>query len=202
MYKVFINESVLMIPSNSLENTLESAEIHYFNDNFDVKFLLKKLLNRSQQIAIVHSNNHEEVLNHLKLNVQYIEAAGGIVRNKNNDILVIFRNGKWDLPKGKIELGENPSEAALREVEEECGLSDLVCHELIDKTYHIYEHKGNYTLKCTYWYAMTSSFSSNLIPQLEEGIVEVKWADDAFMRNVFVKNTYNTLLPLVKEYVD
>ena len=106
-----------------------------------------------------------------------IEAAGGLVFNKDGDILMIFRNGKWDLPKGKLEIGESVEECAIREVEEECGIYGLDIIEKILETYHTYNMDGEEVLKKTYWYKMKTDYSAKLIPQLEEGITKVSWID-------------------------
>ena len=107
-----------------------------------------------------------------------IEAAGGLVYNDKNQMLMIFRNGKWDLPKGKLEVGENIEQCAIREVEEECGISGLKIMKQLQETYHTYEINGGGILKCTYWFAMRSSFEGNLVPQTKEGITKVEWVNE------------------------
>jgi len=92
-------------------------------------------------------------------------------------LLMIFRNGKWDLPKGKLELNENIKECAIREVEEECGIAGLSIVNALQDTYHTYEINGEKILKRTYWFAMYSDFKGNLVPQTEEGITQVDWVD-------------------------
>ena len=104
-----------------------------------------------------------------------IEAAGGLVFNKDGDILMIFRNGKWDLPKGKLEIGESVEECAIREVEEECGISGLIIENKIKDTYHTYFLEGESILKKTYWYKMNTDSDGELVPQIEEGITKVSW---------------------------
>jgi 8-oxo-dGTP pyrophosphatase MutT (NUDIX family) len=106
-----------------------------------------------------------------------IEAAGGLVYNNENQLLMIFRNNKWDLPKGKLEQNENIKECAIREVQEECGVSGLSIVNSLNNTYHTYEIKGEKILKCTYWFEMKTNFKGNLIPQTEEGITNVVWVD-------------------------
>ena len=106
-----------------------------------------------------------------------IEAAGGLVYNDTNQLLMIFRNGKWDLPKGKLEVGENIEQCAIREVEEECGISELKIMQKLKETYHTYEINGGKILKCTYWFTMRSSFKGNLVPQTKEGITNVEWVN-------------------------
>ena len=104
-----------------------------------------------------------------------IKAAGGLVYNNKNQLLMIFRNGKWDLPKGKLEVGENIEQCAIREVKEECGVSGLTITQQLQETYHTYEIKGKRILKRTYWFEMSTNFKGNLMPQTEEGITKVVW---------------------------
>lgn len=106
-----------------------------------------------------------------------IEAAGGLVFNCEKKALMIFRNGKWDLPKGKLELGELIEECAIREVEEECGIQELqIDNKLID-TYHTYVLNNTKVLKKTYWFKMRTDFTGDLRPQIEEGITKVEWCN-------------------------
>jgi 8-oxo-dGTP pyrophosphatase MutT (NUDIX family) len=107
-----------------------------------------------------------------------VEAAGGLVFNKDGYILMIFRNGKWDLPKGKLEIGESVEECAIREVEEECGISGLIIENKIKDTYHTYNLNGSDILKKTYWFLMTTKSEQKLTPQTEEGITDVKWCSE------------------------
>ena len=107
-----------------------------------------------------------------------IEAAGGLVYNNECQLLMIFRNNKWDLPKGKLELNENIKECAIREVEEECGISGLSILNALQDTYHTYEINGKKILKRTYWFAMRTDFKGILVPQTDEGITEVVWVDN------------------------
>tara|TARA_B110000008_G_C16773243_1_gene485479 strand:+ start:74 stop:544 length:471 start_codon:yes stop_codon:yes gene_type:complete len=104
-----------------------------------------------------------------------IEAAGGLVYNSNNHLLMILRNDKWDLPKGKLEVGETIEECAIREVEEECGMEELSIVNKLNSTYHTYKLNGKAILKCTYWFKMHSNYKSKLSPQLEEGITKLEW---------------------------
>ena len=106
-----------------------------------------------------------------------IEAAGGVVYNNKNQVLMIFRDGKWDLPKGKLELNENIKDCAIREVEEECGVSGLSIINSLQDTYHTYELNEKKILKRTYWFTMNTDYKGSLVPQAEEGISEVVWVD-------------------------
>jgi 8-oxo-dGTP pyrophosphatase MutT (NUDIX family) len=94
-----------------------------------------------------------------------IHAGGGVVYNSNNEVLMIFRNDKWDLPKGKQEENETIESCALREVEEECGITNLILKEKIIDTYHTYEQDNIQFLKKTSWFKMFSDKNEKLTPQ-------------------------------------
>jgi 8-oxo-dGTP pyrophosphatase MutT (NUDIX family) len=126
-----------------------------------------------------------------------IEAAGGLVFNKEEQILMIFRNGKWDLPKGKLEEGENKKQCAIREVEEECSIVGLDITEKIIETYHTYSLKGEEILKRTYWYKMRTDFDGELSPQIEEGITKVSWIDKDKISEKLT-NSYGNILDVLK----
>ncbi|MBE51198.1 MAG: NUDIX hydrolase [Flavobacteriales bacterium] len=104
-------------------------------------------------------------------------AAGGIVFNKNRQILMIYKNGKWDLPKGKIDKGEVSKDTAIREVREECGIKELKITSFYEFTYHVYQEQNISCLKRTDWYLMETNYSDKLTPQLDEGIEQVIWVD-------------------------
>lgn len=128
-----------------------------------------------------------------------LEAAGGIVLNSQSDLLMIFRNGKWDLPKGKIETGEEKETAAIREVYEECGVAKLGITDGPYTTYHVYPYYDQQVLKYTYWYKMSCGDDAIPIPQLEEGITEAKWLNSEKVENVIDK-AYHSIAQLVKKY--
>ena len=106
-----------------------------------------------------------------------IKAAGGVVYNDNGQLLMIFRNGKWDLPKGKLEENEGIKECAIREVEEESGVRGLYITQKLIDTYHTYELNGRKILKKTCWFEMRSSFNGILKPQIKEGITTACWVN-------------------------
>lgn len=103
-----------------------------------------------------------------------IYASGGVVFN-NEKLLMIFRNGFWDLPKGKIELNESELECAVREVEEECGIERLAVVKFLKYTYHTYVEDDQSILKKTSWFLMSSDYKNKLTPQKSEGITKVIW---------------------------
>ncbi|AWV98989.1 NUDIX hydrolase [Arcticibacterium luteifluviistationis] len=129
-----------------------------------------------------------------------VDAAGGLVLNKENKILMIHRLNKWDFPKGKAEKGETIRETALREVEEECNIKVA----LIDKyyiSYHTYLHKNQRVLKRTYWYQMQLISDINMAPQKDEGIDDVRWMNTAEMYKALHKS-YPSILNVVKKMMN
>jgi len=127
-----------------------------------------------------------------------IKAAGGLVFNHENELLMIFRNGKWDLPKGKLEKEESVEKCAIREVKEECGIDDLqIIKQLID-TYHTYELNDLKILKRTYWFKMRTAYNGQLAPQIQEGITKANWVK----RNEIaekLENSYGNIVQLLSE---
>jgi len=118
-----------------------------------------------------------------------IRAGGGLVENEVNQVLFIFRRGKWDLPKGKLDKGESMEACALREVKEETGISSVQLKEFLLNTYHVYDENGKHILKESSWYRMEATSAQHLEPQLEEQITELKWITENEVGTV-MKNTY------------
>lgn len=144
------------------------------------------------------SGDVERNLQVIKKHVKYIEAAGGAVYNTLGQLLLIRRLGKWDLPKGKLEAGESVEECAIREVEEECGISELVITGQLPDTYHMYLLSGKRVLKKSVWFRMNTSSWMNAKPQTEENIEEVKWVypDELDIPSL---DTYATIRFLLRE---
>lgn len=124
----------------------------------------------------IYTENQENTWENFKSYFKTVQAAGGIIENEQGDILVIERNGFLDLPKGHIESGELAKEAALREVEEECGLKN---HKILNSnpkvSYHVYKLDDQWILKKTFWFKMQASENEKLTPQKEEGIESIQW---------------------------
>jgi 8-oxo-dGTP pyrophosphatase MutT (NUDIX family) len=121
-----------------------------------------------------------------------IDAAGGLVRNDDGAFLMIKRNGMWDLPKGKTEKDESIEHSAIREVSEECGISNPTIESPICTTYHTYSRNGNSILKRTHWYNMIYNGTQELMPQKDEGITEVKWVP-AIEAIALLKSAYGSI---------
>lgn len=142
------------------------------------------------------SSNFKSLFKEIKNSMKFIRAAGGLVSNEENRYLFIFRKGKWDLPKGKLDPGEKNRDAAIREVQEECGVTINQSGDKICKTYHIYEVEGLPIIKKTTWYWMRADNQPDLVPQAEEDITEARWlAPGDFM--LVRQNTY----PLIRDVI-
>lgn len=176
MYEVFIHDRPLVLTS-SYPNLRDEAAVLFlkYDGETSLDDAAEAVRNNVCGCRVVlHHSNVEELWAAFKSRYRWIEAAGGVVLNSHHQKLMIHRNGLWDLPKGKVEQGEAVEEAALREVEEECGIAGLTLGEKLPNTYHTYPHKGKTVLKCTHWYRMTGD-AETLTPQAEEGIDKVAW---------------------------
>lgn len=138
-----------------------------------------KILNTTdlEAVHLVHKNPDKLLKHFLKL-LPNVVAGGGKVYNTNKEILFIYRNDKWDLPKGKTEGKETIEETAIREVEEETGVKGLEITKPLPTTYHIFKRNGKHKIKVTYWFEMRTDFDGKLHPQEKEGITKVKWLSD------------------------
>ena len=130
-----------------------------------------------------------------------IEAAGGIVQNENKELLFIFRRGKWDLPKGKIENNETPEICAVREIEEETGVNNLTLKHKVGETYHIYEERGLSILKISHWFYFVGIGKQTILPQIEEDIAEVKWIPTRNIKEPMA-NTYKNIKDILSIFFD
>jgi len=139
----------------------------------------------------------EEVEKFIKGQFKIIKAAGGVVE-KDRKILLIYRLGKWDLPKGKLNKKEGPKEGAVREVEEECNIR-VSLHEKVCDTWHTYTRNGKKILKKTHWYRMGCIDDVDLSPQLEEDITEVRWMPREEVIPALY-NSYNSIREVVRTF--
>ncbi len=147
--------------------------------------------------VLIVGESEEELLAGLYKKHKAIDAAGGIVRNEEGQILFIYRRGKWDLPKGKRDNGEEIAVCAVREVQEETGIRRIILGDFLCNTFHHYDQGGKSYLKRTAWYAMRSSHTERLQPQAEEDITEVRWIAPVEVPALAVK-TYSALTDVLR----
>ncbi len=172
-YKVYIFDKAITIT----DNLNESSQNVYAFSSVNLDEIISKLQANLLPEVFLYHPRIDEAWETFKKHFDVIEAAGGIVENDEHKYLFIYRNGKWDLPKGKMEPGEQPAETAIREVKEECGIQNIkIDHFLLD-TYHLFNDQNKKRLKITHWYKMNELEKSALIPQTEEGIERVEWID-------------------------
>ena len=189
MYKVFVNDKPLFLTNEILKETDFQM---FLLESIDIEQLIIKMFQNKITKAYLYYPDEKEMLKKLKEKIPVHKAGGGLVYNKNGEVLFIFRNGKWDLPKGGIEKGEEIDETAVREVEEETGVSKLLVTKKLQKTYHIFKRNGRYKLKITHWFEMTSDFEGTPMPQAEEGIEKVAWLNPAQIQQA-LKNSYENI---------
>ena len=183
MYKIYINGTPLFLTS-----TEDFRSVKLEGDNFiKMRYVGKKkflynyidLLEKSTDYdaILLHFNDLEKLWDDFKAIYKIVKAAGGVVKNEKEEVLLIFRRGHWDLPKGKMDKGEKKKQTAVREVMEETGLQHIDLQKLIHTTYHTYfNRKNRRVLKPTYWYKMKTT-DTVLIPQTEEDIEEAVFVD-------------------------
>ena len=176
MYKVFFNQKLILLTTDIISPKEDSPffYVKFTNKKFVVQTLKSK---KVKMLYLYHSK--EDKLWYYFLNMfKLIEAAGGLVRNlKTNHFLFIFRNKKWDLPKGRINKNEEVQKAAIREVEEETGVENLSIIKPLNTTFHIFKRNRKHRLKKTFWYLMETDYIGELTPETKEGIEKAIWIE-------------------------
>ena len=189
MYKVFVNDKPLFLTNEIIKETDFQM---FLLDSVDIKQLVSKMFHNKIQKAYLYHSDAKEIMKVLKSKIPVQKAGGGLVYNENGDVLFIYRNGKWDLPKGGTEKGEDIEETAIREVEEETGVEALKITNRLQKTYHIFKRNGDYKLKITHWFEMQSTYKGELTGQLDEGIEKVAWINPNEIPEV-LSNSYENI---------
>lgn len=153
---------------------------------------------QTQNFVCIYNDDFETLFESFKSCFTYIEAAGGFIRNENDEYLFIFRREKWDLPKGKLEVGETPEIASVREVQEETGLQSVCRKDFRCSTWHTYELRGEHILKQTYWFNMEATKNQDSKPQLEEQITQLEWLSKSEFSKVLA-NTFPSIAFVLKQ---
>jgi len=189
MYKVFVNDCpIFLTENNNISTNYKKVKFNLTEIKSIINDLFQKKLSGIYLICDHLENDWKQFQSLFKIQ----KAAGGKVLNIENEVLFIYRLNKWDLPKGKLEKGESIEQCAIREVEEECGISNLTIQNPLETTYHIFEKKDKTILKITYWFLMRTSFTGELVPQSEEGIKKVIFKNEAAV-NKALQNTYGNI---------
>ena len=173
MYKVFYNQKPIFLTTATDEISDEFPL--FFAKYTTVISLMKALKSKKVSGIYLYHPIRKKLDKHFLKLFPMVEAAGGMVEHKDGRFLFIYRNDKWDLPKGKIEKKEIVLNAAMREVSEETAVADLIVIKSLPTTYHIYNANGKYKLKLTHWFLMKTKYDLPLIPQIEENIQKAEW---------------------------
>lgn len=193
MYKIFVGNKPIVL-TTALET--ETDFKNFMIDAVDINKVLSKLKKDKYNSVRIVGIDKDVLLKKFLALLPNVIAGGGKVYNPKNEILFIFRNRKWDLPKGKAEAKETINQTAIREVEEETGITGLSITKPLEITYHIFKRNERHYIKVTYWFQMYSEYEGTLIPQEKEGITKVKWIPETKLKKV-LNNSYSNIKLLI-----
>ena len=203
MFKIYVqNKSLFLIDemTKEAEDYLHLRGTVFINELTvaNVNFLLKEMEKDDISAGIFQHNDAQELLEAFKIHLTLIQASGGLVYTPDLDVLLIFRKGKWDLPKGKLEEGEELESCAVREIQEETGLENAEIIKPLLVTYHTYYERGKHILKESHWFLMKSLQALPLIPQIEEDIEQCVWAPVAPL-SAYIANMHASIIDVVNK---
>lgn len=211
MYQIYINNIPVILTTKITTEfptqTQQVMQVSYRNPA-ELSSLIHYIEKGRHQLRKVYllGTSLAQIKRDFFANYQLVDAAGGVVFNAQGQILLIFRKGKWDLPKGKVEKNEHITQAAIREVLEETGLQHVELQaqtpiilpiNQTNVTYHTFPIKSKRILKTTYWYKMFCSSPEHYTPQLEEDITEVRWVNVVEIP-FYCQNTYNSIIDVLQ----
>ena len=196
-YRLFFERTQLILTDKTeviddLTRNNSNNSLYYNPSELIISQILNTIDPTEERAVVLAAKKLEDLKAALWKRFEIIKAGGGLVFNEDGKVLMMFRRGKCDLPKGKLDEGESIEECAVREIEEETGLKELVREKFITTTYHHYSFKGKEILKESYWYEVRTNFKGSLVPQLEEDITEVKWVAITELDN-YLENTYASI---------
>ncbi len=174
---IYINEKPLVIAGlqQHLAPSSATAATLFSPTDQEVAQTIRLLEKGELPTAVLRSPNPQTVMEQVKSHFTEFVAAGGLITNPAGEVLLMFRRGKWDMPKGKQDEGESLEACALREVQEETGLQNIKLGHLITETWHYYSLKEKKILKHSYWYRMYFTGTELTVPQIEEDIMDIQW---------------------------
>ena len=196
MYKVFFNQKPLIL-TNKIQY-LSDTEPLLFIKYTSVTQIIKALKSSKNGKVFLYHKDMDKLWKGFKKKFPIVEAAGGLVKRTDNKLLFIFRNDKWDLPKGGVEKKELIIDAAKREVTEETGVADIIVEKKISETYHIFKKGKRFRLKKTYWFKMSTTYTGKTKPQTDEGIEKIKWVSNKNIEDI-LNNAFENIRIIVLE---
>lgn len=200
--KVYFNDKPLFL-TDTIDAELEPYKHHddaVFVDEFSppaINSVIHEMKLQKIHAGILLHSDLQQLKKSFFKKFTLIRAAGGLVVNDDGQLLLIFRRGKWDLPKGKLDPGESPEVCAEREVKEETGLNSATIRKHLITTYHTYDESGKQILKETVWYLMHSPNQPSLEPQINEQILEAVWVPKTQIKR-YTSNTYFLIKDVLK----
>ncbi len=199
MYKVFIDQKpVVFIEKEELSTDFLVEKAKNVTDMDALKLLLREASIDSP--VFLTAKNPKKTFKAFFSDFKKIEAAGGIVQRKKK-FLVIKRKGLWDIPKGKIDKGEDAETACVREIMEECGIDGhSIVHPLCE-TYHCMKWNGQPALKRTYWYMLAYDGLKETTPETKEDITEAKWMSREKLLDIR-KKTFGSINVVLDAYLE
>ena len=174
-YRVYFDDRPLFIISEKVDKVIAGAQVINDASQESIISAIQMMDQKQQACVVIKSPEPLATFELFKKQFHFIQAGGGLVKNGKNEYLFIFRRGKWDLPKGKLDPGETILECALREVKEETGIVTVEAGDHLVNTWHVYHEKGKFILKESVWFYMSTTGYEELTPQTEEDILEIKW---------------------------
>jgi 8-oxo-dGTP pyrophosphatase MutT (NUDIX family) len=180
MVKIYIRNKPLYVVSEitkDREDYIHRPETIFIDELNPpaIKTMLQQLEKDEYYQGVFLHENVDAVLEGFKHHLTLIQAAGGLVYTKDHEVLLIFRRGKWDMPKGKLDEGEELEACAIREINEETGLKSLKLTKSLQVTYHTYFEREKHILKESHWYLVECNRKTELTPQTEEDIEKCEW---------------------------
>jgi len=190
-----LDESLHKLLQNSNTVLVQECSVAAINN------LLEQINNSNCTAGVLCYPNFDQLKELFFQQFTPITACGGVVQNDKRELLFIYRRSKWDLPKGKLEIGETEEYCAQREIEEETGVTGLHLKKKIGEAYHTYHEYGKHFLKTTHWFYFTCSSQQKVQPQTEEDITEIKWVPTQNIREP-MSNTYENIREVMQRFFD
>jgi 8-oxo-dGTP pyrophosphatase MutT (NUDIX family) len=180
--KIYFSNKPLFL-CNEIDETIQPYVHHddaLFIDELNshtIKTMIHEMEQQAVHAGVFFHPDLDELKKAFFKKFTLVQAAGGLVLNEKKEILLIFRRGKWDMPKGKLDKDEKLEDCAIREVKEETGLKKVKLVSPLTITYHTYHEGTRFILKESHWYNMKVNDEQILTPQTEEDILEIRWVD-------------------------